>query len=62
VLAFFIPGIVYVADAFGTQTETVVIRGLSFGVRLGQMAGPELLSGLLIGLALSSVFFPVALG
>ena len=26
-LAFFIPGIVYLADAVGTQTETVVIRG-----------------------------------
>ena len=61
VLAFFIPGIVYLADAVGTQTETVVIRGLSVGVRLGQMAGPELVSGLLIGLALSSAFFPIAL-
>jgi magnesium transporter len=61
VLAFFIPGIVYLADAVGTQTETVVIRGLSVGVSLGQMARPELLSGLLTGLALSSAFFPVAL-
>jgi magnesium transporter len=61
VLAFFIPGIVYLADAVGTQTETVVIRGLSVGVSLRQMARPELLSGLLTGLALSSVFFPVAL-
>lgn len=61
VLAFFIPGIVYLADAVGTQTETVVIRGLSVGVSLKQMARAELLSGLLSGLALSSVFFPVAL-
>jgi len=61
VLAFFIPGIVYLADAVGTQTETVVIRGLSVGVSLKQMARPELFSGLLTGLALSSVFFPVAL-
>lgn len=61
VLAFFIPGIVYLADAVGTQTETVVIRGLSVGVSLRQMARPELLSGLLTGLALSSAFFPVAL-
>jgi magnesium transporter len=60
-LAFFIPGIVYLADAVGTQTETVVIRGLSVGVSLRQMARPELLSGLLTGLALSSAFFPVAL-
>ena len=61
VLAFFVPGIVYLADAVGTQTETVVIRGLSVGVGLRQMVRPELLSGLLMGLALSSVFFPVAL-
>jgi len=61
VLAFFVPGIVYLADAVGTQTETVVIRGLSVGVSLKQMARPELLSGLLIGLVLSSAFFPVAL-
>ena len=61
VLAFFLPGIVYMADAVGTQTETVVIRGLSAGVSLRQMVRPELLSGLLIGLALSSAFFPVAL-
>lgn len=60
VLAFFIPGIVYLADAVGTQTETVVIRGLSVGVSLRQMARPELLSGLLTGLALSIVFFPIA--
>jgi magnesium transporter len=61
VLAFFIPGIVYLADAVGTQTETVVIRGLSVGVGLRQMVRPELLSGLLMGLALSLAFFPVAL-
>jgi len=61
VLAFFIPGIVYLADAVGTQTETVVIRGLSVGVGLRQMARPELLSGLLMGLALSLICFPIAL-
>jgi magnesium transporter len=36
-LAFFIPGIVYLADAVGTQTETLVIRGLSVGVGIGQV-------------------------
>ena len=29
VLAFFVPGVVYLADAVGTQTEALVIRGLS---------------------------------
>jgi magnesium transporter len=28
ILAFFVPGIVYLADAVGTQTETLIIRGL----------------------------------
>jgi magnesium transporter len=60
ILAFFLPGIVYLADAVGTQTETVIIRGLSLGVSLRQMAGRELVAGCLIGLALSVTFFPVA--
>jgi len=34
-LAFFMPGIVYLADAVGTQTETVVVRGLSVGIGSG---------------------------
>ena len=33
-LAFFLPAVVYMADAVGTQTETVLIRGLSVGVEL----------------------------
>jgi magnesium transporter len=61
VLAFFVPGIVYLADAVGTQTETVVVRGLSVGVALRQMFKPELLSGLLASLALSAAAFPFAL-
>jgi magnesium transporter len=36
-LAFFIPGIVYLAAAVGTQTETVVVRGLSEGVGMRRM-------------------------
>jgi magnesium transporter len=31
-LAFFVPAVVYMADAVGTQTETVVIRGMAIGV------------------------------
>jgi magnesium transporter len=54
-LAFFIPGIVYLADAVGTQTETVVVRGLSVGVRLRDIALRELLAGLAIGGALALV-------
>ena len=40
-LAFFIPGIVYLADAVGTQTETVVVRGLSLAVPMRRMVGPR---------------------
>ncbi len=58
-LAFFIPGIVYLADAVGTQTETVVVRGLSVGVGMGRMVGRELLAGLAIGLTLGVVAGPL---
>jgi magnesium transporter len=60
-LAFFIPGIVYMADAVGTQTETLVIRGLSVGVPIGAVVRRELLTGLLVGFAVSAAFLPVAL-
>jgi magnesium transporter len=54
-LAFFLPGIVYLADAVGTQTETVIVRGLSVGVRLRQVVGRELLTGLVIWAALGLI-------
>ena len=44
-LAFFIPSIVYLADAVGTQTETVVVRGLSLGVPMRRMVGRSCLQG-----------------
>lgn len=50
-LAFFIPGIVYLADAIGTQTETIVIRGLSLTwSTFKPMVKKEFLTGALIGL------------
>jgi magnesium transporter len=58
-LAFFIPGIVYLADAVGTQTETIVVRGLSVGVKMRRMIVRELLAGLTIGLALGCVAAPL---
>jgi len=60
-LAFFIPGIVYLADAVGTQTETVVIRGLSVGVGIGQVVWRELSTGFLVGVSLALVFLPIAI-
>jgi magnesium transporter len=63
VLAFFMPGIVYMADAVGTQTEALVIRGLSVGVGIGDVVRRELITGLLIGASLAAIFLPtVAIG
>jgi magnesium transporter len=61
ILAFFIPGVVYMADAVGTQTETLIVRGLSIGVGIRQVVGRELLTGLLIGATLAAAFLPVGL-
>lgn len=58
-LAFFMPGIVYLADAVGTQTETVVVRGLSVGVPLQRMAAREVTAGLVIGLSLGALTAPI---
>lgn len=58
-LAFFIPGIVYLADAVGTQTETIVVRGLSVGVPMRRMILREALAGAAIGVALAAVSGPV---
>jgi magnesium transporter len=60
-LAFFVPGVVYLADAVGTQTETVVVRGFSVGVRLRKIMRRELLAGIVIGMALALIAFPLIL-
>jgi magnesium transporter len=59
-LAFFIPGVVYMAAAIGTQTQTVLIRGFAVGVSLRHVLRRELISGLLLSLAISAAFLPVA--
>ncbi|MEQ4204207.1 magnesium transporter [Actinopolymorpha sp. B9G3] len=58
-LAFFVPGVVYMADAVGTQTETLVIRGLSVGVGIRRVVVRELVTGLLVGLLLALLTLPV---
>lgn len=57
--AFFVPGIVYLADAVGTQTETIIVRGLSLGVPIGRMISREILAGLAIGAALAMIAGPL---
>lgn len=60
-LAFFMPGIVYVADAIGTQTEAVSVRALSLGHRgLAGMLWGEVGTGLIIGLVLGGLAGPAA--
>ena len=59
-LAYFVPALVYIADAVGTQTEALVIRGLSVGVRIRTVVRREVLTGLLIGAAVAGAFFVFA--
>lgn len=60
-IAFFIPGVVYLADAVGTQTEALVIRGLAAGVGIGRVAAREALTGVLLGLLFAAVTYPLVL-
>lgn len=59
-LAFFVPGLVYLADAIGTQSEAVAVRGLSLShLGLARLIGGELRTGLLVGLVLALMAFPM---
>jgi magnesium transporter len=60
-LAFFVPAVVYMADAVGTQTETVVIRGMALGVSIRAVLARELATGLVVGVLLGGLFFAFAL-
>jgi magnesium transporter len=58
-IAFFIPGLVYLADAIGTQTEAIAVRGLSFSQEpIRVLLSGELRTGLLLGLILALPVFP----
>ena len=59
-VALFIPAIVYLADAIGTQSEAVVVRGLSLtATDLAPLLIGELGTGILIGGALGAIAFPL---
>ena len=60
-VAFFLPAIVYMADAVGTQTEVLAVRGLAVGVEVRDIVVKELVTGFLIGLCISSAFLPFVL-
>jgi magnesium transporter len=55
-VALFVPAIVYMADAVGTQTEAVLIRGLASGVTIRSVVARELATGALVGLLVAVVF------
>lgn len=60
-LAFFVPAVVYMADAVGTQTETLLIRGMSANIDMRRVVRRELVTGALIGLFIGLAFFAFAL-
>jgi magnesium transporter len=60
-LALFVPAVVYMADAVGTQTEAVVIRGMAVGVPIRDILWRELAAGGIIGALIGATFFPFAL-
>jgi magnesium transporter len=62
-VAFFVPALVYLADAIGTQSEAVAVRGLSLTRSgIGHLLAGELRTGMLIGVALGVIaFLPVLL-
>jgi magnesium transporter len=61
-VAFFIPAIVYLADAIGTQTEAVVVRGLSFTnvPRFSHLLIGEISTGIIVGAVLGMTAFALA--
>jgi magnesium transporter len=60
-LAFFVPGLVYMADAVGTQTETVLIRAMAAGVSARSVLARELLTGVIVGAVVGGLFVVFAL-
>jgi magnesium transporter len=57
-LAFFLPLVVYMADAIGTQTETVLIRALAYRrARLLRQLTHEVTIGLLMGVIVGTMAF-----
>lgn len=62
-VAFFLPGIVYLAAAVGNQTQTLAVRGMSVGVGIKNVAIREAVTGLLVGIFLAGVMYAlVAIG
>lgn len=57
-VAFFVPALIYIAGAIGTQAVSVAVRGLSSDhVSIGRLLRDELIIGLAIGLTLGTIAF-----
>lgn len=53
-IAFFVPALVYLADAIGTQSEAVAVRGVSLSrMSWSALVGSELRTGVLMGTVLA---------
>ena len=60
-LALFVPAIVYMSGAVGSQTQTVLIRAFAVGVRTRDVFWREAVTGVMVGVLIGSVFFVFAL-
>jgi magnesium transporter len=60
-LAFFVPAVVYMAGAVGSQTVTVLVRGLAVGIKPQDVFWREMLTGLIAGVLVGGAFYPFAL-
>ena len=59
-VAFFVPALVYLSGAIGTQSLTVAVRGLSTSrLTLAELTRSELLTGLVIGFVLALLSYPI---
>jgi magnesium transporter len=57
-LALFVPAVVYLADAVGTQTVALLVRGLSANVDMRVVVRREAGTGAILGILLAGVFLP----
>ena len=60
-VALFVPAVVYMADAVGTQTEALLIRAMASGVTVRSMVARELGTGAIVGVVVGVSFALFAL-
>ncbi len=60
-IALFVPAIVYMAGAVGSQTQTVLIRAFAVGVTTRSILVRELITGVLVGIIIGLSFLAFSL-